>query len=49
MQPEVQCSDSLVRIIRSSLMELLQRPANLWILERVYGVDIETVSAALAS
>lgn len=49
MQPEVQCNDSLSHIIRSSLMELLQRPANLWILERMYGVDIETVSNAIAS
>lgn len=49
MQQEVQCNASLVNIIRSSLMELLQRPANLWVLERMYGVDIETISAALAS
>lgn len=49
MQQEVQCNDSLSSIIRSSLMELLQRPANLWVLERMYGVDIETVSAALTS
>lgn len=49
MQPEVQCNDGLSSIIRSSLMELLQRPANLWILERMYGVDIEKVSHALAS
>lgn len=49
MQPEVQCNASLAGIIRSSLMELLQRPANLWILERMYGVDIEEVSNALAS
>lgn len=49
MQPEVQCNGNLSSIIRSSLMELLQRPANLWVLERMYGVDIEEVSAALAS
>lgn len=49
MQPEVQCNDNLAHIIRSSLMELLERPANLWILERMYGVNIETVSNALAS
>ena len=49
MQPEVQCNENLSNIIRSSLMELLQRPANLWILERMYSVDIETVSHALAS
>lgn len=49
MTPEVQCNDNLTSIIRSSLMELLQRPANLWVLERMYGVDIQTVSEALAS
>ena len=49
MQPEVQSNTSLAGIIRSSLLELLQRPSNLWILERMYGVDIEVVSNALAS
>lgn len=49
MQPEVQCNGNLAGIIRSSLMELLQRPTNMWVLERMYGVDIETVSHALAS
>lgn len=49
MQPEVKCNNNLASIIRSSLMELLQRPANLWILERMYGVDIQEVSAALVS
>ena len=49
MQPDVQCNKPLSDIIRSSLMELLQRPNNMWILQRMYGVDIKEVSAALAS
>lgn len=48
MQSEVQCNKSLSNIIRSSLTELLQRPSNLWILRRMYGVEIEEISTALA-
>jgi len=49
MQPDTQCNEILCGIIKQSLMELLQRPNNLWVLQRVYGVDIEDVSKALAS
>ena len=49
MQPDTQCNAVLCDIIKKSLMELLQRPNNLWVLQRVYGVDIQDVSKALAS
>ena len=49
MQPDTQCNAVLCGIIKQSLMELLQRPNNIWVLQRVYGVDIEDVSKALAS
>lgn len=49
MQPDTQCNAVLCDIIKQSLMELLQRPNNLWVLQRMYGVDIEDVSKALAS
>lgn len=49
MQPDTQCNAVLCGIIKQSLMELLQRPNNLWVLQRMYGVDIEEISAALAS
>lgn len=48
-QVDTQCSPELMGMIRRTLMELLERPANVWVLERVYGVDIETISRALAS
>lgn len=48
-QVDTQCNPELTGMIRRTLMELLERPANVWVLERVYGVDIETISRALAS
>lgn len=48
MQPDTQCNEVLCGIIKQSLMELLQRPSNIWVLQRVYGVDIQDVSNALA-
>lgn len=49
MQPDTQCNAVLCDIIKKSLMELVQRPNNLWVLQRMYGVDIEDVSKAIAS
>jgi hypothetical protein len=48
-QSDTQCNPVLSGIIKQSLMELLQRPSNIWVLQRMYGVDIQTVSDALAS
>ena len=49
MQPDTQCNNVLCSIIKQSLMELLQRPNNVWVLQRVYGVDIQQISDAIAS
>lgn len=43
-QTDVQCNKGLCEMLQSSLMELCQRPSNVWALQRVYGVDIETIA-----
>lgn len=43
-QPEVECNANLSRVLAGSLMELIERPSNMWALQRVYGVDSETVA-----
>lgn len=48
-QPDTKCNTVLCGIIKQSLMELLQRPSNVWVLQRMYGVDIQQISNALAS
>lgn len=47
-QGDTQCNRVLSRIIAETLLQLVQRPCNLWALERMYGVDIEIVSKTLS-
>ena len=49
MQTDTQCNAVLTDVIKRSLIELLQRPNNVWVLQRTYGVDIQQISDALAS
>lgn len=47
-QPDTQCNAMLTDVIKRSLTELLQRPSNVWVLQRVYGVDIQVIASAVA-
>lgn len=49
MQVDTQCNKVLTDVIKNSLCELLQRPNNVWVLQRMYGVNIQTISNAIAS
>ena len=46
---DTQCNEELVGLIRGNLMQLLEKPSNVWVIERMYGVDIQQISDALAS
>lgn len=46
-QSDTQCNPSLCSIIKASLYELLERPRNVWVLQRMYGVDIEEITRVL--
>lgn len=48
-QGDTKCSAVASSIIKSSLMELCQRPSNMWVLQRMYGVDVQQVSEMLSS
>lgn len=48
-QADTLCNSVLTDVIKRSLSELLQRPNNVWILQRMYGVDIQTIMNAIAS
>lgn len=45
---DTQCNEELVSMIQSSLGELLQRPSNVWVIQRMYNVDIETIANAIS-
>lgn len=47
-QCDTQCNRVLSRIIAKTLMQLVERPCNVWVLKRTYGVDIETINKTLA-
>lgn len=47
-QSDVCTNRRLWSLIRDSLMELLERPTNVWVLQRQYGVSIEQIATALA-
>lgn len=47
-QPDTRCNKMLTDVIKQSLCELLQRPNNVWVLQRVYGVEFEDITRALA-
>lgn len=42
-QGDVQCNQPLANLLKSNLCELLQRPSNVWVLQRMYGVDIQQI------
>lgn len=42
-QGDVQCNEYLRRNLSRSLMELLERPKNVWAIQRQYGVDIQHI------
>lgn len=46
-QVDVQGNQSLKRGICVLLSDLLQRPTNVWVLQRMYGVDIEMIARAI--
>lgn len=43
-QLDVQCNRILYRNIAQSLMQLLEKPTNVWAIQRQYGVDIQHIS-----
>lgn len=43
LQTDTQINRNLTEIIKSSLRELLVRPSNVWALQRVYNVDLQTI------
>lgn len=48
MQVDTQCNVVLTDVIKRTLSELLQRPNNVWVLQRVYGIDIQEIVNAIA-
>lgn len=47
-QPDTRCNKMLTDVIKQSLCELLQRPNNVWVLQRMYGVEFEDITRELA-
>lgn len=47
-QPDVYANRRLWSMVRDSLMELLERPTNVWVLQRQLGVSVEDIATALA-
>lgn len=47
-QSDVDCNPILRRLISTTLMELLERPSNVWVLQRQYGVSVDDIAIALA-
>lgn len=45
---DTQCNEELVGLIRGNLMQLLEKPSNVWIIERMYGVDIQRIIECVA-
>lgn len=44
---DVQCNRSLSDLLKGNLMELLQRPSNVWVLQRMYNVSMEDIVNAI--
>ena len=49
MQQDTRCNEALYRNLVQSLSQLLERPSNVWVLQRMYNVNIQQISDALAS
>lgn len=47
-QADTQCNSILVDLLKRSLCELLQRPNNVWVLQRVFGVSFDDICKAVA-
>lgn len=47
-QPDVCANRRLWSMVRDSLVELLERPTNVWVLQRQLGVSIDDIATALA-
>lgn len=43
MQGDTKCNHELSGMIRENLMRLLERPSNLWVLQRMYGLTTEEI------
>lgn len=43
-QCDVQCNRELYKTLAGTLIELLERPKNVWAIERQYGVDIQRIT-----
>lgn len=48
-ESDTQCNPSLTKMLQMSLMELLERPANVWAIECQYGVDIQHIIDVVSS
>lgn len=46
-QPDTKCNPYLVSLIQRDLMELCERPSNVWVLQRMFGVDSTAIAKAL--
>lgn len=44
---DVQCNRSLSDLLKNNLRELLQRPSNVWVLQRMYNVSMEDIVNAI--
>jgi hypothetical protein len=49
MQVDTQCNGSLSGMLKANLCELLQRPNNVWVLQRMYGVTMEEIVKAVTA
>lgn len=47
-QGDTRCNEELTSMLKGNLMQLLERPSNVWVLERMYGVDIQQISDMLS-
>lgn len=45
---DVQCNQPLVDLLKNNMRELLQRPSNVWVLQRMFNVTMDDIVTALA-
>lgn len=46
-QNDTKCNSSLVSMLQRDILELCERPSNVWVLQRMFGVDATAIAKAL--
>lgn len=44
-QGDTKCNGELTRMLKDNLRQLLERPSNVWVLQRMYGVSTEEIAS----